>query len=263
MARCLVRGLGDIGSAVAHALFSAGHAVALQDGPAPIFHRRRMSFVDVAFDSVDMLAGIAGRKAESVDALRTMLETRRAIPVWTGGFEDAQQAVAWDVLVDARMRKREIAENQRGLATLTIGLGPGFVAGETVDVVIETGFDDLGGIIHQGPAAPLKGEPPEIMGHGRDRMVYAPVAGRIRGLRSIGDIVKQGDIVAVIEGAELKAPVAGLISGMTRSGVMISAGAEVIEIDPRGAAAVFEGLGDRPRKIAEGVTRAVSEAGLK
>ena len=55
---------------------------------------------------------------------------------------DVLAAVLPDVLVDARMRKRAQPETQRGLAPLTIGLGPNFVAGQTTDLAVETQWGD-------------------------------------------------------------------------------------------------------------------------
>ena len=46
----LVRGVNDVASAVAHRLFSAGHAVALHDVAAPTTSRRGMAFADAMFD---------------------------------------------------------------------------------------------------------------------------------------------------------------------------------------------------------------------
>jgi xanthine dehydrogenase accessory factor len=48
------------------------------------------------------------------------------------------------------MRKRDVPEVQRGLAPLTIGLGPNFLAGGNVDVGIERHWDDLGRVIREG-----------------------------------------------------------------------------------------------------------------
>ena len=36
------------------------------------------------------------------------------------------------------MRKRAVPERQRGIAPLTIGLGPNFIAGDTADLAIAT-----------------------------------------------------------------------------------------------------------------------------
>ncbi|MCC6176647.1 MAG: hypothetical protein IT305_15165 [Chloroflexi bacterium] len=104
------------------------------------------------------------------------------------------------VLVDARMRKRETPERQLGLAPLTIGLGPNFAAGETTDLVVETGYGpDLGHVIERGVSRPLGGEPRAIDGVARERYVYAPVAGIFRTSRAIGDLVAEGEPVAAIE----------------------------------------------------------------
>jgi xanthine dehydrogenase accessory factor len=94
------------------------------------------------------------------------------------------------------MRKHLAPEGQLGLASLTIALGPGFVAGRHADVVIETSWDDLGRVITEGGSLPLSGEPREIDGHARDRYVYAPIAGMLRTQSRIGDTVRQGQEVA-------------------------------------------------------------------
>jgi len=44
--RILVRGSGDIGSAVAHRLFEAGYAVVIHDTTQPTTTRRKMAFTD-------------------------------------------------------------------------------------------------------------------------------------------------------------------------------------------------------------------------
>lgn len=49
--RVLVRGAGDIGSAVAVHLFHAGHAVAIHEGQRPTTSRRGMAFADAVFDA--------------------------------------------------------------------------------------------------------------------------------------------------------------------------------------------------------------------
>jgi xanthine dehydrogenase accessory factor len=257
MARCLVRGVGDVGSAVAHALFRAGHAVAIHDGPAPTAHRRRMAFVDAVFDGSAILDGVTARRVN--DAAGAVLEAdrREGVPVHVGPFEGLAAAAAWDVLVDARMRKRKAPPDLRSLARLTIGLGPGFVAGANCHAAVETGWDALGAVVREGPTAPLRGEPRAILGHGRDRLIYAPADGLFLSQRNIGDIVAAGDPLATIAGHGLSAPIAGAIRGLTRSGVPVESGTKVVEIDPRGRDAIVAGLGERPRRIAEGVIQLV------
>ena len=63
---------------------------------------------------------------------------------------------------------------QRGYAPLTIALGPGFTAGQDVDVVVETKRGHrLGRIIREGSAIPDTGIPGIIGGYGKERVIHA------------------------------------------------------------------------------------------
>ena len=63
MGTVLVRGTGDVGSAVAYALFRAGHSVVLHDKPRPPHHRRGMAFVNALYDGTAELQGALGKRA--------------------------------------------------------------------------------------------------------------------------------------------------------------------------------------------------------
>ena len=255
----LVRGVGDVGSAIAVALSRAGHRVALHDEPAPATIRRGMAFADAVFDGTAMLDSLVARWVGTAAELRHALIRRQALPVATWPFPDMLQAAAWSAVIDARMRKRDVPERLRGMAPLTIGLGPNFVAGETVDLAIETSWGDtLGAVIEAGPTLALAGEPRPIGGVGRARFVYAPAGGRFDTSVRIGERVEENAVIAAVAGVHLHAPIAGIIRGLTRAGVEIASGTKVIEIDPRGDPAAAFGLGERPRRIAEGVLRALA-----
>ena len=168
--------------------------------------------------------------------------------VTTAELGDVLAAVVPDVLVDARMRKRAVPEGQRGLARLTIGLGPNFVAGETTDVAIETQWgDDLGTVVVDGPTKALGGEPRSFEGHARDRFVYAPAAGVMRTAARIAQRVSAGEVVATIGAEELLAPLDGILRGLVHDGVPVAVGAKVVEVDPRGDLTKVLGIGPRPR----------------
>jgi len=254
----IVRGVGDIGSAVAHRLFDAGFAVVVHDAPLPATTRRGMAFTDAVFDGRALLAGVEAVRVDDRGGLSTVLAGSVAIPVVVTGFEPLLAVTAPAAIVDARMRKRIRAERQRGLAPLVVGLGPGFVAGETVDVAVETSWEALGRVVERGPTLPLAGEPREIAGHARDRYVYAPQAGIMRTGRAIGDLVLMGDIVACLGAVELVAPLSGMLRGLTHDGVPVMTGTKVIEVDPRGPEAVVFGIGERPSRIAAGVLEAIT-----
>jgi len=257
----LVRGVGDVGSAVAAVLFRAGYAVALHDEPAPAAPRRGMAFADAVFDGAAVLDGLTALRVDTAAELHGALAAREVVPVTVVPFSQALDAADWSAVVDARMRKRAVPERQRGMAPLTIGLGPNFVAGETVDLAIETMWGErLGAIIEAGSTLPLAGEPRAIGGVGRARFVYAPADGRFETDARISDRVEEGAVIAPIGGVTLHAPIGGVIRGLTRNGVEVAIRTKVIEVDPRGDPAAAFGLGERPRRIGEGVLKALARA---
>jgi len=256
----LVRGSGDVGSAVAHLLFSHGHSVVIHDIALPAAPRRGMAFADAIFDGSRVLEGIEALRLDDLVALRALLAGQTAVGVTVADFDAVLAALAPQVLVDARMRKRARPESQRNLAPLTIGLGPNFVAGETTHLAIETQWGDcLGAVLGSGATRELGGEPRSFDGHGRDRFVYAPAAGVFRTAAAIAQPVSAGEVVASIGEEQLAAPLDGILRGLVHDGVPVQAGAKVLEVDPRGDPGAVTGLGARPRRIAEGVLRAVAE----
>ena len=93
------------------------------------------------------------------------------------------------VVIDAILAKRNLG-TRRDMAPLTIALGPGFTAGEDVDVVVETKRGHrLGRIIREGAAIPNTGIPGVIGGYGAERVIHAQAAGIFKNVRVIGDIV--------------------------------------------------------------------------
>jgi xanthine dehydrogenase accessory factor len=69
-------------------------------------------------------------------------------------------------------------------------------------------------------------------------------------VRAGAELARIGDLV-------LRAPLAGRLRGLTHTGVTVEHGTKVIEIDPRGEDADIFGIGERPRRIAEGVLAAL------
>lgn len=258
----LVRGLGDVGSAVAHRLFRDGYAVIIHDEPQPATTRRGMAFADAAFDGRATLEGLEARRASGVDDVMRLLASREAIPVYVQSLPAILKALDPRILVDARVRKHASADVQRGLAALTIGLGPGFDAGRACDIAVDTSWEQLGAVIVNGAPLPLAGEPRALGGFARERYVYAPVDGVFQTKAQIGDAVKAGQEIATVGRSVLTAPIGGTLRGLTHDGVPVTTRTKVIEVDPRGTSAEVTGIGERPRRIAEGVAAAIdSERG--
>lgn len=255
----LVRGVGDIGSAVAHHLFRGGYPVVMHGEPRPTTTRRGMAFADAVFDGWVMLEGVQASRVPDLNRLTKLLASRDAIPVYVRPIGPFLRVIQPDVVVDARMRKHADPDVQRGLAPLTVGLGPSLVAGRHADVVVETSWERLGAVITEGASRPLAGEPRALGGHARDRYVYAPFDGIFRTKFRIGDPVREGQEIAEIDASALTAPLDGVLRGLTRDNVPVTFHTKVIEVDPRGGGAEVRGIGERPRRIAEGVLSAIRE----
>ena len=259
----VVRGIGDVGSAIAHRLFVEGYAVAIHDGPTPATTRRGMAFADAVFEGSAILDNVRAIRAHDLIGVKEALIGHRAIAVYVRDLGPLLAEVQPDVLVDARMRKHAVPEVQSGLAGFTIGLGPDLVVGRHADSVVETSWEKLGMVLTGGSSLPLRGEPREIGGHARERYVYASVGGIFRTKARIGDVVRQGQEIAEIGAMMLIAPLDGILRGLTHDRVPVKVRTKVIEVDPRGSDAETRGIGERPRRIAEGVltaTRAWAEA---
>lgn len=256
--RILVRGANDIGSAVAHRLFTAGYSVIIHEVPQPSTTRRRMSYTDAVFDGRAILEAVEARLITSLNVLPGLMAARAFIPLVVADLPELLETVRLQVLVDARMRKHLQPEVQRGLAALTIGLGPNFAAGETIDLAVETNWgDSLGQVVKHGATNPLQGEPREIEGHARDRYVYVPAAGTFHTSLQIGDFVKQGQEVARVDETPILAPLTGILRGLTHDGAAVTPKTKVVEVDPRTQNAHVSGIGERPARIAKCVLTAI------
>src|SRR5216683_6695459 len=138
MTKCvLVRGIGDVGSAVAHVLHREDYKVVLHDTPLPAWARRKMAFTDAVFDGEALLAGVLATRIDLLSTLEHM-SGRTGIAVSVHDFQALLQTLQPDILIDARMRKRQTPERQIHMAQCTIGLGPNFIAQDTTNIVIET-----------------------------------------------------------------------------------------------------------------------------
>ena len=72
--------------------------------------------------------------------------------------------------------------------------------------------------------------------------------------------MQRGQVVGQVDDTPLLAPIDGVVRGISRSGIAVAAGAKLVDVDPRGDAALAAGIGERPRRIAAAVLAAVQSA---
>lgn len=255
--RILVMGGGDVGSAVAHALFQRHARVLIAERASSPHARRGMAFTDALFDGEARLEGVEARHVGDVQAAEDCWRQRQCIPVMTLPESLITAAIRFDAVIEATMRREPVRTDIRALAPLTIGLGPGYTPGQNCHIAIETQWGErMGQVLRDRAAAPRAGGPRALDGVTRERFVPAPHAGTWRTSASLGQRVRTGEPVGHLDNAPVHAPIDGHLRGLSRDGVQVAAGARLIEVDPR-RAPELAGLGERPRAIATGVVTAL------
>ncbi len=232
----VVRGGGDIATGSIYALWKAGFPVLVLEIPTPSAIRRQVALCEAVYEgtiAIEDMRGIliqdAGQAAEVI--------REGMVPILVDPEGASIERLHPAVVVDAILAKKNLG-TRREMAPLTIALGPGFTAGEDVDLVIETQRGhNLGRIIREGPAAPNTGIPGSIGGYTKERVIHAAHAGILRNVHQIGDIVSQGETIARIvrDGQEtpVLATITGIIRGLIRDGYPVTEGFKIADIDPR------------------------------
>jgi xanthine dehydrogenase accessory factor len=160
-------------------------------------------------------------------------------------------------LVDGRMRKQP-PEADLPSAQLVIGLGPGFIAGENCDAVIETQRGpNLGRVIWQGSPQVDTGVPEGMAPYDQTRVLRAPADGILETLHEIGDQLKAGQPVARVAGKEVLAPFDGMLRGLLHPGLTVQRGLKIGDVDPRFDPLLCTRVSDKALAVAGGVLEAI------
>lgn len=272
----IVRGGGDLATGTIHKLHRMGFPVIILEIPNPSSIRRYVAFSEAVYEGTMTIEGVTCRFCGDVSTLSDAKDVawnileKGEIPL----FADPQGTMIsylkpWAV-VDAIIAKKNLGTS-RTMAPVTVALGPGFTAGEDVDVVVETKRGhNLGRLLYEGSAEPNSGIPGIIAGYGRERVNHAETAGILYSVRKIGDLVKAGETIAVIrtedslgdvDYVEVKSKISGVLRGMIRDGYPVTRGFKIADIDPRESEQknCFT-ISDKARCIAGGVAEALLSA---
>lgn len=256
----VVRGAGDLATGVILRLARSGFRVVALESPRPTAIRRTVAFSEAVFDGTAEVEGLRARRAEGPAEIRAAL-AEGLVPVAVDPEAALVPVLRPAALVDAILAKRNLG-TRVGQAPAVIALGPGFEAGRDADAVVETARGhDLGRVILEGSAAPNTGLPGEVGGKSAERVVRAPAAGELIGLRSIGDEVRAGEPLLMIEAPSgritVPSPLDGVLRGLIRPGIPVSEGDKIADVDPRGRPEYCRTVSDKARAVAGGVLEAL------
>ncbi len=244
----VVRGAGDLATGTIHRLKKAGFRLLVLEAEHRAAMRRQVGLSEAVYagsarvedvEAVRMDVDLAEKKnrKELLEQEMERIWKKDGVPVLVDPAGLSIAALRPAVVVDAILAKKNLGTTKE-MAPLVIALGPGFTAGEDVDVVIETKRGhNLGRVIRSGSAVPNTGIPGIIGGYGKERVMHAQAEGILRNAASIGDIVEARAVIAEIETENGTVPVeaslSGLLRGLIRDGYPVTKGFKIADIDPR------------------------------
>ena len=291
----VVRGGGDIATGIIHRLWNAGYQVVILETEKPSAIRRQVALCEAVYDGEATVEGATAQNIkttniETANIKKTNIETidietidienkcveeikglwsQNKIPLIIDPQGQFIKMLKPSVVVDAILAKKNLGM-YKGMAPLTIALGPGFVAGKDVDVVIETmRGNTLGDIIEEGSAIANTGIPGKVGGYTKERVIHAKETGIIYAVSKIGDRVEQGQCIAKIEHKnienessfiEVYATITGVLRGLIREGFVVKEGCKIADIDPRIEEEIAcNKISDKAHCIAESVLQVIKK----
>ncbi len=250
----LIRGAGEMASAVAVVLHRVGFTVIMTELSIPLAIRRTVSFSDAILNGTAEVEGIQSFQADYSN-YRDIVRNGN-IPVLIDSIELINR-IKPIFYVDARLLKHTV-KNRRSLAQFIIGLGPGFTVGENCNVIIETmRGHNLGKVIWKGRASPNTGVPGKIGGESAKRVVYSLGIGSITWISDFGDIVEQNQVLGKIGEIEIKSHISGIVRGLISHKVNLIKGMKIADVDPRGIKVDYTTVSDKARCVGRGVLEAL------
>jgi len=252
----IIKGAGDIATGIAHRFWMAGFRLLMLDLPHPLVVRRSVAFATAIMEGSIEVEGLTASFASRSSEI-DKLWRKEKIPVFVDPEGELVSEIRPQILVDAIMAKKNTGTSLED-APVVLGLGPGLEAGGDVHAVVETKRGhNLGKVIYSGFAAVDTGVPGEVGNYSIERLLRAPKEGVITPLKEIGELVKEGETVALVnDRIPVVAGVSGLLRGMIYPKTEVQKGMKVGDIDPRGVEVDYRSISDKARAVAGGALEA-------
>jgi len=245
-------------SAIALRLHKANmRRVLMIDLCSPLAVRREVSFSTSILQGKQEIDSVFAQHVEQLEDIFLTWE-KSGISVITDVLWSAIRArFSCDIFIDATLAKKNLGTTQKD-APLVIALGPGFIAGKEVHLVIETHRGhNLGQIITSGSAEVNTGIPGNIAGYTTERVIRAPMSGTFTSQHQIGDLVRCGDIIGKVDDSPITSAIDGVLRGLIQSQIWVKKGIKLGDVDPRADVNYCYTISDKARTISGSVLEAI------
>ncbi len=255
-----VKGAGEQATGIACRLYQSNiRKIFMMEIEKPLAVRRNVAFCDVIYTGNKCVEGVEASKMKSIFEIESAWDSKKIAVVVDPEWHSIRELQP-DVVIDATIAKTNLGTNMKE-APLVIGVGPGFVAGKTVHMVIETKRGhNLGRVILSGQAEANTGIPGSICGFDQERVLRAPCSGQFITNFKIGTLVDSGVVVGTVNGACVVTEISGVLRGLITPGTMVKRGLKIGDVDPRGVIAYCDTISDKARSISGGVLEAIMRA---
>lgn len=228
----IVRGGGDLATGVIQKFYRAGIRTLVLETPRPTAIRRTVALCEAVTNGSASVEDMAARLIEKADDCARIWD-KGEIPVLVDPDGKSIGVLKPVCVIDAILAKKNLGTTQ-SLAPIVLALGPGFSAPRDAHAVIETmRGHSLGTLIFSDCALPDTGTPGLIAGRSAERVLCAPCDGVVLNLRTIGDVVNEGDAIFEVGGNIVTAPFCGVLRGLISDGSQVTRGFKTADIDPR------------------------------
>lgn len=252
----IFRGGGDVATGSIQKVYRAGFKVLILEKERPLCIRRYVSCAQAMFDDETEIEDLKVRKVRNLEEIESAWD-EDIIPIIADENGEYIKKLKPLAVVDGILAKKNMGTT-KDMAKVTIALGPGFVAGKDVDVVIETNRGhDLGRLIFEGEPEKNTGIPGSIEGYTSERILRAPKDGNIKVLKDIGEVVKKGEVLAMVDGKEVVSGLDGMVRGMIGDGTFVTSGLKIGDVDPRVNKQNAVTISDKARAIGGGTLEAI------
>lgn len=228
----IVRGAGDLATGVIYRLYKSGFKILALEAEKPSAIRRSVAFSECIYTIEQNIEGVKAKKVNNLKEIEECWQ-KKEIPIVVDPKARYIDILKPDIVVDAIIAKKNYGTNIK-MAPITIALGPGFIAGKDVNIVIETmRGHNLGRLIFEGEALANTGEPGEIGGVTKERVIYSNNEGTFKAIKKIGDSIKKDEILGYVENTPIYATIDGLLRGIISDGYVVKSKFKIADIDPR------------------------------
>jgi xanthine dehydrogenase accessory factor len=248
-----------LASGVALRLHRCRFRVIITELAQPFAVRRRVSFAEAVYRGAARVEDCTARRVEDPEdrlAVKRII-AEGDIPVLIDPEGTGIRNFRPAVVVDARMLK-QYPKDAQAADGMVIGLGPGFVAGENCDAVVETNRGiSLGRVVWKGPVEPDTTVPETVGGRSDERVLRSPADGPVIAHAEIGDHLELGQLIAEVGGRPVRAAFKGMLRGLICPGTRVEKHRKIGDLDPRDDWRACAQVSDKSLAVAGGVLEAI------